>query len=381
MAKRTNIRRRGRGWVVYYRVDGKQVYRRFRTREDAELELARVQTQKARGEARRPPARVRFADFAEEWLRDYAKGNVRVQTYEAYEGSLRVHLVPEFGNLYVSEITRKAIDAFVADWSAGGPRYQGRVARAREAEATRAREKGRDPRPITLGRAPGTISNALTPLREMLGHAVEWGILHSNPALGVRRPRVERKHMHVLTADEIGKLLAAARPEWRTFFLSAVTTGLRRGELLGLRVGDFQSTKTAGSVRAVAMPPTLASALRRHVMASPFKDPDDLLFPNSKGGPLDGHNLVERQFKPTLRRAGLPQIRFHDLRHTFASLLIAQGEHPKYIAEQLGHASVQITLDRYGHLMPQSYDHAGERLEAALFGRGAEEQVHPLASR
>ena len=91
-------------------------------------------------------------------------------------------------------------------------------------------------------------------------------------------------------------------------------------------------------------------------------------FANTKGGPLDGHNLVRRQFKPALRRAGLPQIRFHDLRHLFASLLIAQGEHPKLISEQLGHASVQITLDRYGHLMPQSYDHAGERLEAALFG-------------
>ena len=73
-------------------------------------------------------------------------------------------------------------------------------------------------------------------------------------------------------------------------------------------------------------------------------------------------------FDPRLRRAGLPKIRFHDLRHSFASLLIAQGEHPKLISEQLGHASVQITLDRYGHLLPASYDSAGERLDAALFG-------------
>jgi integrase len=85
-------------------------------------------------------------------------------------------------------------------------------------------------------------------------------------------------------------------------------------------------------------------------------------FPIEKGGQLDGHNFVRRVFDPALRRAGLPKIRFHDLRHSsFASLLIAQGEHPKLISEQLGHASVQITLDRYGHLLPASYDSVGER--------------------
>jgi integrase len=164
---------------------------------------------------------------------------------------------------------------------------------------------------------------------------------------------------------------------------------MRRGELLALRWGDvdwnsrriwvrrnvnrhgdFQEPKTRGSVRAIAMPATLATALREHQLASPFSSEDDLIFPNEKGTPLDGHNFVRRVFDPALRRAGLPKIRFHDLRHSFASLLIAQGEHPKLISEQLGHASVQITLDRYGHLMPASYDSAGERLDAALFGAG-----------
>ena len=77
--------------------------------------------------------------------------------------------------------------------------------------------------------------------------------------------------------------------------------------------------------------------------------------------------MVRRFFEPALCKAGLPRMRFHDLRHTFASLLIAQGEHPKLISEQLGHASTQITLDRYGHLMDQSYGDASARLEAALF--------------
>jgi len=393
--KLTNIRQRGSSWVVHFRVGGRQHQRSFAARnyggkaaalEQAKLYLAQSQAKKIQGTFRRP-TRILFRDFAREWLTDYAQGNVKVRTFEAYEGSLRNHLVPELGHLYLTEITRKTVDALVADWLAGGPRYQERLRAARELEAKRAKEERRDPRPVRLGRAPGTISNALTPLREMLGHAVEWEYLNANPCDRVKRPRVERQDMHFLTAEEVGKLLGAARPEWRTLLLTAVTTGMRRGELVALRWGDvdwhgqriwvrrnanrhghFQEPKSRGSVRAIAMTSSLVSALRLHLMASPRKGEDDLIFSTEKGTLLDGHNVVERQFKPTLRRAGLPQIRFHDLRHTFASLLIAQGEHPKYISEQLGHAGVQITLDRYGHLMPQSYGHAGDRLEAALFG-------------
>jgi integrase len=398
MAKRTNIRRRGSSWCAVFRVNGKQHWRSFPTREAAELYLAQAQAEKARGEFR-TPERIRFRDFAEEWLRDYARGNVKPSTYVTYEGSLRNHLVPEFGELYLSQITRKAIDALIADWLAAGPRYQERLQQARELELAAAREERRAPRPIRLGRSAGTISNALTPFRKMLGDAVEWGYLTTNPAAGVKRPRVEREEMEVLSADEVRKLLDGVdekgrphvRPESRTLLLCAVATGMRRGEVLGLKWGDVDwngrrvwvrrsvdsggvvhSPKSKGSTRAIAMPTSLASALRLHRMASPFKDEGDFIFASSTGTPLEPRNVVRREFEPALRRAGLRRIRFHDLRHTFASLLIAQGEHPKLIAEQLGHASVQITLDRYGHLMPQSYDHAGERLEAALFGRSLE---------
>ena len=395
MARRTNIRRRGRSWIVYFRVDGKQVFRSFKTRDEAELYLAQSQAAKARGEFRRP-TRIRFDEFAVEWLRDYAQGHVSSKTLEGYEGVLRLHLVPEFGRLHLTEITRKAIDSFVADWTAGGPKFHARQRSAVELEAVAARDASRDPRGVALGRSPKTISNALVPLREMLSHAVEWGYLNANPAVGVRRPRSETRNdeMRVLGPQEIHRLLDAAAPEARTFLLTAVTTGMRRGELLGLRWGDvdwearrvwvrrsvdkdgrFQQPKTRTSVRAIDASTTLLAALREHRMASRFKDVDDLVFPSEKGTPLDGGNAVRRHFTPALRRAKLPTMRFHDLRHSFTSLLIAQGEHPKYISEQLGHASVQITLDRYGHLLPQSYDHGGDRLEAALFGAPNEPAV------
>jgi integrase len=389
MAKRTNIRRRGKSWVVYFRANGRQVWKSFKTREEAELYLANAQVKKARGEFR-VPTKILFRDFAVEWLRDYAQGNVRPKTFEGYESVLRVHLVPEFGELFLSDITRKAIDAFVAHWLGGGIKYQERLQKAREAEAERARAAGRQPRPVRLGKSAKTIANALVPLREMLGHAVEWDYLAANPADRIRRPRVEREEMHFLEAAAVGKLLAKADDHGRVLLLCAVTTGMRRGELLALRWGDvdwnsrriwvrrsvgiggrIQQPKTKTSVRAIAVPPTLAAELKRHRMASRFKGDDELVFPSDRGTPLDGNNMVRRIFAPALKKAGLPQIRFHDLRHTYASLLIAQGEHPKLISEQLGHASVQITLDRYGHLMDQSYGDASGRLEAALFGRKA----------
>lgn len=413
MARRSNIRRRGKSWVVYFRIRDPerrsvQVQRSFRSLDEAKLYLAQSNVKRERGEFRRP-AKITFRDFAAEWLRVYAAVHLKQRTLEAYEGSLRCHMLPHFGERQLTELTRKDIEAFFADWLTGGPSFQQRLRvareqeqarwraefrRVREEEARRARAEGRQPRAIDpsrrqvrLGRSPGTVSNAFTVLHKMLGDAVSWDYLHANPATGVKRPRVPRIEMHFLEAAEVAKLLEKARPEWRTLFLCAVATGMRLGELLAVRWGDvdwnsgriwvrrnvtrsgrFQEPKTRGSVRAIAMPPTLVHALREHQLASPFSGEDELIF-TTTGRPLDGGNLVRREFKPALRRGGLRQIRFHDLRHTFASLLIAQGEHPKYISEQLGHASVAITLDRYAHLLPQSYGHAGDRLEETLFGQ------------
>ena len=145
--------RRGRSFVVYFRVNGRQVWRSFAdrnygwqagAREAAELYLAQSQAKRIRGEFRQRP-KIRLVDFAREWLRDYAQGNVKVRTFEAYEGSLRNHVVPEFGDLYLTQISRREIDAFVADWLAGGPRYRERLRLALEQEADAAKREQRDP--------------------------------------------------------------------------------------------------------------------------------------------------------------------------------------------------------------------------------------------
>ena len=157
-------------------------------------------------------------------------------------------------------------------------------------------------------------------------------------------------------------------------------TGMRRGELLALQRGDidwhggqihvrralykrrFVTPKSRKGLRAIDMAPTLAHTLQGHLLQVADAR-DALVFPAKRGKPLDPDNLVKREFQPALVRAGLRQIRFHDLRHTYASLLINNGENIKYIAEQMGHASVQITLDRYGHLFPNVRREAVLRLE------------------
>jgi len=176
---------------------------------------------------------------------------------------------------------------------------------------------------------------------------------------------------------------------------------MRRGEVLGLQWGDldwhhanihvrrslvwytardrealadnprqrwrFTTPKSERSFRTIVMSPHLRDALERHRLTSPVS-PHDLVFCTPEGRPLDPNNLVKRVFLPTLARAGLRRIRFHDLRHTYTSLLIAQGAHVKFIQSQLGHASIQTTLDRYGHLLPETRRDVGARLDQLVFG-------------
>jgi integrase len=134
------------------------------------------------------------------------------------------------------------------------------------------------------------------------------------------------------------------------------------------------------------LPPTLIEALRAHrgrqaerrlQIGEAYQD-HDLIFCTALGMPLDRGNVVKRDFLPVLKEAGLRRIRFHDLRHTFATLLIDQGESPKYIQTQLGHASIQVTMDRYGHLLPDVHQQAAQRLEDSLFGSSVRKPLEIL---
>ena len=298
-----------------------------------------------------------FDEFATKWL-DYMEPRLKPSTFDGYARYFANHWVPKLGRYPLRAVTPGRLQELVADLQADG--LSGK-----------------------------SINNFLVPVRKMFSDAVKWGYLAVNPALGVERAKVSHQEMAALSPEQLRRLLAAVEPDHWLFFSTAVFTGLRRGELLALRWGDvdleaaqlhvrrsvwrgkFQGPKTRRAVRTVDLAPALVEALREAKPLGPAHEVGQrLMFSGPNGKPLDPDNLVKRQFLPALERAELPRVRFHDLRHSYASLLIAAGAHPKYIQHQLGHASITTTLDRYGHLLPTAYSHGGQRLEETVLEGG-----------
>ncbi|MFH2098773.1 MAG: site-specific integrase, partial [Pseudomonadota bacterium] len=194
------------------------------------------------------------------------------------------------------------------------------------------------------------------------------------------------KSIRVLGREEIqGFLEAVQSPKYRTLFMLAITSGARQGELLGLKWPDVDwknrqihiqrtfnngawfDTKSKASCRRVDLGPATMDALKGWLAVCP-ESALGLVFPNEAGNPVNHNNMVRRHFQPALKAAGLPLIRFHDLRHTYASLLIDQGENIKYIQSQLGHSSPTVTLNVYAHLMSPVNQESARRLDSSLFG-------------
>jgi integrase len=246
-----------------------------------------------------------------------------------------------------------------------------------------------------------TVLHHHTMLHGALRHAVRTGLIPRNPADAVEPPRPRRYEARTLTAEEAQTLLRAiAGTRWHAFVALAVTAGLRRGELLGLRWSDLdldagrlsvrqqvlrvrgqttiEPVKTARSHRPVALSAGMAAVLREHRArqeearraAGELWQDHGLVFPRGDGRPANP-STVTHEFADLLERAGLPHVRLHDLRHTMATLLLAAGAHPKVVQERAGHATVDITLDLYSHVQPTLQDEAAARIEALVLGQGA----------
>jgi integrase len=213
-----------------------------------------------------------------------------------------------------------------------------------------------------------TARNDVTVIKLLFRAAKKQGYIKVNPAEDLDRPKREKSSIELLTPDEVGIFLNSCdRGLYCVAFLTAIRTGLRAGELWGLQWGDidwrskkihvrrsvwaktFQTPKSDHSIRTVDVPDSLLSELKAWKLACPISE-HDLVFPTKKGGITKHDCAIKRHFLPALRRAGLRHVSFHSLRHTNASMRIQYGQSPKYISQQLGHSSIQITMDIYGHL-------------------------------
>ncbi len=248
------------------------------------------------------------------------------------------------------------------------------------------------------GLSSATVRYAHSVLRRALKQAVVRGLVPRNVAEGASLPRVGRKEAQAFTPGEVRRLLRAARDDrLEALYVVAVTCGCRQAELLGLRWDDVdlvagrltvrrqvqRSRDGSGMItgptknkksRTIRLGIVAVDALKAHrerqaeEVASAkglWKDPD-LVFTSTIGTLLDPSNVVDRSFKPLLKRAGLPNIRFHDLRHACATLLFSEGVPAKVVQEVLGHSSVSVTMDVYSHVLPDMQEKAAAAMDGML---------------
>jgi integrase len=204
-------------------------------------------------------------------------------------------------------------------------------------------------------------------------------LIPRNVATNIKLPKMRKNEIRPLNPDKAKAFLEAARGDrYEALYVLAIHYGLRRGELLGLkwsdlqgstlqvrrtmsesRVGRIEEETKNGKGRPIGLSERALEALRSHSRQQVGVKDSEYIFPSTTGTPTNSSNLMYRSFKPTLKRAGLPQIRFHDLRHTCATIRFMKGQHPKRVQELLGHASIAMTMDIYSHLIPGMGDDNG----------------------
>jgi len=222
-------------------------------------------------------------------------------------------------------------------------------------------------------------------LHHALRDATRWNLVSRNVADLVTPPRKARHDFATLSPEQARRFLEAAKGDrLEALYILALTTGMREGELFGLRWADVnfdagalylvKHLKTSTSRRQVLLVDVAGEALIAHRLRQDEQrgqlgaawDDQDLVFPNTVGRPLHPRNFLRRSFYPLLDRAGLPRIRFHDLRHSAATLLLGLGIHPKIVSELLGHSQIGITLDLYSHVTVTMQQEAVRAFEGLL---------------
>lgn len=305
-------------------------------------------------------------EFLEQWLSIYVETNTSPRTVEGYREKIRSYIIPRIGTIPIAKLTPQHVQSIYAEM-------------------------------LDKGLSARTALHAHRVLREALGHGMKWGLLVRNVCDSVDPPRPQRKEMTALDAPDIQRFLnAASASPYGPFFFLALYTGMRRSELLGLKWSAVDLTtkaisvtatlqripgqglqvmqpKTSRSRRLVSLPPEAAALLgglkvkqrEAHQDLSMEWSESSYVFSHPDGRPMYP-NTVSLAFAKIIKKAGLPHVRLHDLRHTHATIMLKQGVDPKTIADRLGHASVVITLDTYAHVLPGMQEAAALKFEEGI---------------
>ena len=378
---RGSVRKRGSTWTWYLDVDPNPLTGRrrqqtkggFKTRKECEAALRQAIADQHDGTLAKPSQRTIASFLVDEWL-PAVKPKLRASTWASYRTNTNAHVVPVLGEVKLQGLTPVQLNLFYAHLLESGRRRGG-------------------------GLSPKTVRNIHVMLHRALKDAVRWGYLPRNVAVAVDPPVGRSAERHVWTPDQLGAFLEHVRADrLYALWLLVATTGMRRGELAGLRWVDINfanarvspqrprvvvdhavevsEPKTAKGRRALALDPATLAVLREHqtrqaeekaVIGAGYRH-SGLVFTWPDGSPIHP-DLMTRWFEQHSRAAGLPRIRLHDVRHSYASAALAAGVPAKVISERLGHATVGFTLDTYSHVLP-GLDEAAAQAVAQLILRG-----------
>lgn len=336
------IRKRGQNWQVdYVDINGKRIRTTYKTKKEAELVHAEAVTSKAKGLVSSIDTRITFEDSCKYFIEKYLLINKKPKTISEYERIINKELLPYFKNRRLAQISKLDVENFKVSLI------------KRKLKAT-------------------TINKYLIVLGSIIERQVENEILFQNVVKKVKKIKSTKYVGRSLNQNEVSRLLDVCKevkPEFYPMLFTVLNTGMRRGEIVALMwknvdfdknlinveytgyKGTLHAPKSAKSVRKIYMTNSLRKLLLEYKLKS---GKNEFVFSNNNGTMLDGQNVYNRLFKPVMKKCGIGHFRFHDLRHTYGSFLVENLVPIKFVQEQMGHSSSQITLDIYTHVGDKS---------------------------
>ncbi|AAP08256.1 MULTISPECIES: tyrosine-type recombinase/integrase [Bacillus] len=309
------------------------------------------------------PSKLSYGEYLESWF-NTKRHSVGIQTAKVLKGYLNSRIIPSLGNIKLAKLTSLHMQNYVNSL----------------------RDEG-------LKR--GTIEKIIKVIRNSLEHAIDLELITKNVAAKTKLPKADKEELTVWNEQEVQLFLKAAQDgRYSIVFHMALVTGMRQGELLGLRWKDVDlekghliisqtlshdgktflvGGKTKSSLRKILLPASTIAKLKKHravilkeklSQGEEYQD-NDLVMCTPSGTPINPAN-VRRSLNALIQKAAVPKIRFHDLRHTHATLLLAKGVNVKVISERLGHSNIKITLDTYSHVLPTMQEDAVNKMEEIL---------------